>query len=206
MPLSRMQATPAIDMREKRAPTSRKAVPSRTRARTSRKHGIPPIQIAAPSWCRPSTSRRPPRWSRRAAAWVVSGGGGEFDDGQRQQRERRGALLQAEQDEGHRGSRGDLDHAGDGEAGGQDVGKTEVDGVHQDRGLQCNGSGLGQQEGEGSVAGDTGDRRRDGREPTVTPVRLRRGARGRARRTRNSTPPSAIDCDRIVRPWTTIER
>ena len=89
--------------------------------------------------------------------------------------------------------------------GGQDVGKTEVDGVHQDRGLQCNGSGLGQQQGERGVAGDTGGAR-DGGTPAVTPVRLRRGARGRASKTRNSTPPNAIDCDRIVRPWMTIER
>ena len=36
---SRMQATPAIDMREKRAPTSRQPAPSRTRASARRKHG-----------------------------------------------------------------------------------------------------------------------------------------------------------------------
>ena len=49
MPLTRMQATPAIDMREKRAPISRHEAPSRTRASASRKHGMPPIQMAAPS-------------------------------------------------------------------------------------------------------------------------------------------------------------
>jgi len=29
---------------------------------------------------------------------------------------------------------------------------------------------------------------------------------GRARNARNSTPPRATDCDRIVRPWTTMDR
>ena len=70
-PLTRMQATPAIDMREKRAPTRRQAWPLWMRPSASRKQGMPPIQIAAPNWCRPSTSRSGVRLSSRAAACVV---------------------------------------------------------------------------------------------------------------------------------------
>ena len=44
-----MQATPAIDMLENRAPTARQAIPSCTRASAETKAGMPPIQIAAPS-------------------------------------------------------------------------------------------------------------------------------------------------------------
>ena len=37
------------------------------------------------------------------------------------------------------------------------------------------------------------------------PVPIERN-NGRAKNTRNSTPPSAIDCARMVSPWTTIDR
>ena len=72
MPLTRMQATPAIDMRENRAPTSRQAGAVCDAASASRKQGMPPIQIAAPNWCRHSTTSSGARLSSRAAAWVVS--------------------------------------------------------------------------------------------------------------------------------------
>ena len=72
MPLTTMQATPAIDMREKRAPIRRQAWPFWMRLSASRKQGMPPIQIAAPNWCRNSTSSSGVRLSSRAAACVVS--------------------------------------------------------------------------------------------------------------------------------------
>ena len=55
-PLTTMQATPAIDMRENRAPIMRQDCAFWTRLSASRKQGMPPIQIAAPNWCRNSTS------------------------------------------------------------------------------------------------------------------------------------------------------
>ena len=55
-PLTTMQATPAIDMRENRAPIMRQDCAFWTRLSASRKQGMPPIQIAAPNWCRNPTS------------------------------------------------------------------------------------------------------------------------------------------------------
>jgi hypothetical protein len=72
LPDSRIHATPAIDMRENRAPTRRHAEPSLTRASAMMKHGMPPIQIAAPSWCNASTPSSGRLYSMRAAAWVDS--------------------------------------------------------------------------------------------------------------------------------------
>ena len=66
-----MQATPAIDMRENRPPISRQLPPSCTRASAETKAGMPPIQIAAPSWCMKLTASRGAWYSRRAAACVV---------------------------------------------------------------------------------------------------------------------------------------
>ena len=43
-----------------------------TRARAIRKHGMPPIQMAAPNWCRKLTSNSGVRCPSRAAACVVS--------------------------------------------------------------------------------------------------------------------------------------
>ena len=56
-PLTTMQATPAIDMRENRAPIILHDCAFSTRLIATRKHGMPPIQIAAPNWCRNPTSR-----------------------------------------------------------------------------------------------------------------------------------------------------
>ena len=106
MPLTRMQATPAIDMREKRAPTSRHAAPSCTRASASRKHGMPPIQIAAPNWCRPSTTSSGARSSSRAAACVVSVAAASSIAAEHQQqrnRRARAAREQRERDQRRRG-------------------------------------------------------------------------------------------------------
>ena len=44
-----MQATPAIDIRENRAPTASQPVRSCTVPKAETKAGMPPIQIAAPS-------------------------------------------------------------------------------------------------------------------------------------------------------------
>ena len=65
-----MQATPAIDMRENRAPTRRHARPSFTRLSASMKQGSPPTQMAAPSWCNASTPSKAVLSCMRAAAWV----------------------------------------------------------------------------------------------------------------------------------------
>ncbi len=67
-----MHATPAIDMRENRAPTSRSAPPSFRRASAITKHGMPPIQMAAPNWCSASTPSSSALSDSRAAACVVS--------------------------------------------------------------------------------------------------------------------------------------
>jgi hypothetical protein len=66
MPESRMQATPAMDMREKRPPSRRNASVSRRRPSAMTKHGMPPIQMAAPSWCSPSTASSMARSFSRA--------------------------------------------------------------------------------------------------------------------------------------------
>ena len=63
-----MQATPAMDMRENRAPTRRQDAPSFTRASAIRKAGMPPTQIAAPNWCSASTASSGRLLSMRAAA------------------------------------------------------------------------------------------------------------------------------------------
>ncbi len=67
-----MQATPSMDMREKRAPTIRQSDAVPIRASAEIKAGMPPIQMAAPSWCRKLTPSRMARSPSRAAAWVVS--------------------------------------------------------------------------------------------------------------------------------------
>ncbi len=67
-----MQTTPSIEMRENRSPISRQQAPSCTRASAETKQGMPPIQIAAPNWCSPSTASSNGRSVSRAAAWVVS--------------------------------------------------------------------------------------------------------------------------------------
>ena len=63
-----MNATPAIDMRENRVATRRQDAGSFTRPSTITKPGMPPTQIAAPSWCSASTASSGRRYSIRAAA------------------------------------------------------------------------------------------------------------------------------------------
>ena len=154
MPLTRMQATPAIDMREKRAPTRRNAAPSRTRASASRKHGRPPIQIAAPSWCRPSTASKPPRLSRRAAAWVVRVAAASSMPVSSKQRHRPARGPASATARRQSSGRDGFHHPGDGEARGQHLAQAEIDGVHQHGGLQGDSRGLGQQQCHRRIAGD----------------------------------------------------
>ncbi len=70
-PETMMQPTPTIDMREKRAPTARQPMPSLMCERASTNAGMPPIQIAAPSWCSASTASSGARSESRAIACVV---------------------------------------------------------------------------------------------------------------------------------------
>ncbi len=202
-PLARMQATPTIDMREKRAPITRQAAasardaaPPRSRecrrSRSPRRTGAGSSPAAAACGDRAAPRRGwsawppPDRWPPARSSGVM-----------------RRALAQREQRErDQRGGR-DLHQTGDREAGAQHVGDRQIDRADQHGATAApplpprtatSASALQ------AAIGDAGRARCSAR-------RSRAGATiGRSSRARNSTPPSVIDCAAMVRPWMTMDR
>ncbi len=201
VPLTRMQTTPTIDMRENRDPTSRSPIPSRTPARASRKHGMPPIQIAAPSWCSPSTASNAPRLSRRAAAWVVKVAAA--------------SSIRPSASSGGTGARSRQPSSTKAMAAAAAVLTRPATANSAVNTWRSGSSMVSASTAACNATVATSDTSRATaaypatRAVPVTirgPARPSFGAKGWARNARNSTPPNAMDCDRIVSPCTTIDR
>ena len=148
-----MQATPAMDMRENRPPTRRSAPPSRNRASAMTKHGMPPIQMAAPSWCSASTPSSSALSDSRAAACVVSVAAASSTPPGAQQPARRGAAPQQQR---QRARRRGLDHSRHSEICRQHVAHRQVHGGDQHGRLQCHVDHFHAHQRHGTPRGDGG--------------------------------------------------
>ena len=151
---------------------------------------MPPIQIAAPNWCRHSTSSSGARSSSRAAACVVrvaaassiavsasSGATGARWPGANSQRD-------------HRGGSDLRPCPAMAKFAPQHVADRQIDGADQHGGLQRDRRRLADHQRDGAPGGD----RDAGRARSLAPAEPSREPAGAASSARNSTPPSAIDC------------
>ncbi len=188
-----MQATPTMDMRENRAPMRCQARASFTRLSAIRKHGMPPIQIAAPNWCSASTASSSKLSDIRAAAWVLSVAAASSTTPSASSTEAGTARRLSR----HTASRRAATHLT----------------MPASAKAACSTLPSGRSTVSTSTAACSAivsaspTTRQTALHPAMTAVRRsspappgRSPTNGRARNTRNSTPPSAIDWLRMTRP------
>ena len=191
-PLTRMQATPTIDMREKRAPTRRQAAPSWMRLQRQQEAG----NAADPD--RRAELVQDLHHQQRRAVVEPRGGvrgqrrGGQFDRARATSSGAAGARWPRVNSRARdqRGS-GGLHQAGDGEVARRARRRRDRSTVPTSTAV-CSATVAASHTSSATRAPGGDARARRAR--CAAPAEPSRGASGRASKARNSTPPSAIDC------------